>query len=496
MNWSSRFLLLILVAYLLVGGLYAVVTPAWQAPDEPAHYNYIRSLAEEGRLPVLRPGDYPAAYLEQIKSAHFPPAMSIDPIRYESWQPPLYYTLAMPIYWVAGGALIPLRLLSVILGAGLVVAAYAVALTVCPGDTRLALGTAAVVAFVPMHLTMTASVNNDALADLLLALVMLRLMRWTRGTVRHPYDLAITGLLLGLGLITKATVYAVAIPSAIIVLVWDERRPALLARRALAIFGPALLVALPWYARNVALYGWPDLLGKLNHDAIVVGQLRTADYLAQVGWASYLRDFAATSFHSFWGQFGWMAVPMDGKTYLALGLFSALAAVGLMVSAGNWLPRLPSASSLRLERIVAFPSGEIEKSKAGWLACLWVIFTLMFIYLYYNISFVQFQGRYLFPALVPIGLAATLGLRAILSRRWAWLGAGLCGIAAAWIGLSGAVNGGLDKWGLLFAGGAAIALAARRWLPARYDDWVLAVPFAGLAVLSVYSVFAFIMPYL
>jgi 4-amino-4-deoxy-L-arabinose transferase-like glycosyltransferase len=366
-------------------------------------------------------------------------------------------------------------------------------MTARPGDTCLALGTAAFVAFVPMHLAMTASVNNDALADLLLALVMLRLMRWTQGAKRQPYDLAITGLLLGLGLITKATVYVVAIPLSLIALLLDERRPALLVRRAAAIFGPALLLATPWYVRNVALYGWPDLLGKLNHDAIVVGQLRTSDYLAQAGWAAYLREFATTSFHSFWGQFGWMAVPMDGRTYLALGLLSALAAAGLMLSAKDLLP---SNSSLRVGRIVASPLGGTAGDKAGWLAGLWVVFTLLFIYLYYNLSFVQFQGRYLFPALAPIGLFATLGLREILSRRWAWLGAGLCGIAAVWIGLGGALSGGLDKWGLLIAGGGTIALAARRWLPARFDDWVLGVPFVGLAALSVYSLFAFIVPYL
>ena len=494
MNWSNRFwLLLIVAAYLFVGGLYAVVTPAWQAPDEPAHYNYVRALAEDGRLPVLRPGDYPAAYLEQIKSARFPPDMPIDPICYEAWQPPLYYILAMPIYWLAGGALIPLRLLSVTLGAGLVVTANALALTVRPGDTRLALGTAAFVAFVPMHVAMTASVNNDALAELLLALVMLRLMCWMRGTKRRPYDLAMTGLLLGLGLITKATVYAVAIPLAFIALLLDERRPALLARRAAAVFGPALLLAIPWYVRNVALYGWPDLLGKLNHDAIVVGQLRTADYLAQVGWAAYLRDFAVTSFHSFWGQFGWMAVPMDGRTYLALGLLSALAAAGLILAAGEPPPSNPSP---RVSGVIAFPLEGTEGNKVGWLAGLWVIFTLVFIYLYYNLSFVQFQGRYLFPALAPIGLFATLGLREILSRRWVWVGAGLCGLAAVWIGLAGVLSGGPDKWGLLIAGGGAVVLAARRWLPARFDDWVLAIPFAGLAALSVYSLFAFIVPYL
>jgi 4-amino-4-deoxy-L-arabinose transferase-like glycosyltransferase len=517
-------LVLIAAVYLVVGGLYAIYTPAWQAPDEPAHYNYVRFLAEHGRLPELRPGDYPAAYLEQIKSTRFPPDMPIDSIRYESWQPPLYYILAAPIYRLTGGALIPLRLLSVVLGAGLVVTAYALALTVRPGDTPLALGTAAFVAFVPMHLTMTASVNNDTPAELLLALVMLRLMRWVRGaagqgkSTPRPYSLVITGLLLGLGLVTKATVYAVAIPLTLVALWLYERRPALLARRTLAVFGPALLLATPWYVRNVTLYGWPDLLGKRNHDAIVVGQLRTADYLGQVGWAAYLGDFATTSFHSFWGQFGWMAVPMDGRVYLALGLFSAMAVVGLALGARGCPPRLPGPPRPVGQPVLASgPGDRLAQPRTGRragrgglgtggkeqgerngfiLAGLWVIFTGLFIYIYYNLSFVQFQGRYLFPALAPIGLFATLGLREILSRRQAWVGASLCCILAMGIGLNSALNSGLDKGGLLIAGGVAVALAARHWLPARFDGWVLAAPSAGLAALSVYSLFAFIVPYL
>jgi hypothetical protein len=32
------------------------------------------------------------------------------------------------------------------------------------------------------------------------------------------------------------------------------------------------------------------------------------------------------------------------------------------------------------------------------------------LYLYYNLTFVQHQGRYLFPALIPIALAAVVGL--------------------------------------------------------------------------------------
>jgi hypothetical protein len=96
---ATRWLLpAILLAYLLLGTLYAVHTPAWQAPDEPAHYNYIQYLAEQRRFPILKPGDFPAQYLEEIKAAHFPPEMSIAPIRYEYHQPPLYYLLAVPVY--------------------------------------------------------------------------------------------------------------------------------------------------------------------------------------------------------------------------------------------------------------------------------------------------------------------------------------------------------------------------------------------------------------
>jgi 4-amino-4-deoxy-L-arabinose transferase-like glycosyltransferase len=507
MPWSDRLsptliLVLIIAAYLLAGTLYAVYTPAWQAPDEPAHYNYVSYLAEKGRLPVLRQGDYPHDYLEKIKSARFPPDMSVEPIRYEFWQPPLYYVLATSIYRLFNGVLLPLRLLSVALGMGVVMMAYAIALAIRPGDYTLALGAAAFVAFVPMHLTMMASVNNDALAELLLAVIMLRLIRFASGrpdrdqaSSGHIY-LAVTGLLLGLGLVTKATVY-VAIPLALVALLLRrERKPALLAGGALALFGPALALSIPWYVRNVLVYGWPDLLGMRNHGSVVVGQLRTGDYLASVGWVTYLKNFVSTTFYSFWGQFGWMAVPMDRKVYLVLGLLSGLAVAGCILIA--WRARRMEVGELagvrnhagpRFSGLPILPAAHVS------LVVLWLILTGL-VYVYYNISLVQFQGRYLFPTLVPIGLLGIVGLREILSRRWAWVAAGACGIAALIVGVGGILGGRLDKWALLFTGGATLVLAARRYLPDRLDGWILVTPLAGLAGLSVYSVFAFIVPYL
>src|SRR3972149_6411328 len=57
-----------LLVYLLIGLQYAALTPAWQVPDEPAHYNYIRHIAEHGVLPVLNVGDYDQTFLSQLNS--------------------------------------------------------------------------------------------------------------------------------------------------------------------------------------------------------------------------------------------------------------------------------------------------------------------------------------------------------------------------------------------------------------------------------------------
>ena len=36
----------IVLVYLILATLYAAYTPDWQAPDEPAHYNYVQYLGE------------------------------------------------------------------------------------------------------------------------------------------------------------------------------------------------------------------------------------------------------------------------------------------------------------------------------------------------------------------------------------------------------------------------------------------------------------------
>jgi len=119
-------LLTIILFYLILGAYYAIRTPAWQAPDEPAHYNYVRQLAN-GRLPVMESDDYDEAYRNEVVSSRFDPSYDVSIFTYEDWQPPLYYLLQTPVYLLTNGSLIAMRLLSVLLGAGVVLGAYGLA---------------------------------------------------------------------------------------------------------------------------------------------------------------------------------------------------------------------------------------------------------------------------------------------------------------------------------------------------------------------------------
>lgn len=465
---------LIFIGYLSAGACYAYFTPAWQAPDEPAHYNYIRYLVEEGSLPVLQMGDYPHEYLEKLKAQRFPPGMPIDPLRYEFHQPPLYYALASVVYRLTGGSLLALRLFSVLLGAGLLVISWTLVRTTFPQRVGLALGTTAFIAFLPMHLAMASAVNNDPLAELLLAASVLGLVRYlqtSRG--RGPASPAL-GLLIGLGLVTKVTA-VIALPLALAAILIAPRGRRERMRDGLLIFGPACLLLLPWLVRNHLTYGGLDLLGLVRHSQVVVGQPRTVEWLARMGWAGLLQAFARTTFQSFWGQFGWMGILLDSRLYLLLKLLSALAALGfLLFLARNLRPML---SRWRLPLLLA----------------LWLVFTFLS-FLWYNLQFVQHQGRYLFPALIPLGLIFALGLAEVLARPRAWLMAGLCLASVLLLIAKGLLLGDPDRWAIAFVAGAGGFFLLRGLLPRAWDGGINSLPYLGLFALDFICLFGFIVP--
>ncbi|MBE0690858.1 MAG: DUF2142 domain-containing protein [Anaerolineae bacterium] len=405
---ANRLFAVIVVAYLAFALLFAVRTPDWQAPDEPAHYNYIAQIAQRGCCPMIEPGDWDEAYLDQLKADNFAPALLADltAVQYEDHQPPLYYLALTPLYRLTNGSLIALRLASAALGLIVVGCTYVAARQWRPGQPQIALAAAALVAFLPQYLGITASVNNDALAWALTGLTLVATLHHLRDTnVNETSGLraaAGLGLLVGLGLLTKvSTLLLLAVVPFALFLRWRRTgAPVRYLVGGLAVFGlVALALAGLWWLRNLGVYGVPDFLGLAAHDRVVVGQLRTETLIAQVGVIEYLRRALTTTFNSFFGQLGWMALPLPGWVYVAIGLLLLLAIAGWFARRDAVGQTQPSQQHVTL--VLAF---------AGLLAIMQ--------YLYYNTEFVQFQGRYLFTGLIPFALFVAQGGDGWRARLW------------------------------------------------------------------------------
>jgi hypothetical protein len=95
-----------------------------------------------------------------------------------------------------------------------------------------------------------------------------------------------------------------------------------------------------------------------------------------------------------------MKAPLQSQEYQLLAFFSLAAFAGLL----NWLVR----RGWRAWGI----DGRVLLLFALWIA------TNTALLLYYNLEFVQYQGRYLFSSLIPLAFLMMIGLAAWLPTRW------------------------------------------------------------------------------
>jgi hypothetical protein len=416
----------IVAGFLAIGTLYALRTPEWQSPDEPAHYNYAAQVATKGCCPVLQPGDWDAAKLEQLKSEGFPEGADVSAIQYEDHQPPAFYLLASLVFTVSRGSLLALRLLSLAIGAGVIVAVYTALARLLPYHKPVALAGAAFVAFLPEYIAISASANNDSLSILVVSILAVSALTYLGNPVlsdrkgkvlpldeaRRPHAAALGGIT-GVAYLTKLTIY---LPSVVLVAVAVLLRWRIERRSVRWLFaqigwsaGMSIAFGLPWWAHNASVYGWPDIFGLQRHDAVVVGQPRTADLVSKVGMGEYLRDYVTTVYHSSIGQFGWMGVPMPDKFYLGVGLFLLFSLAGLIL-----LTRVGLA-------VRRFPMVAEPPQRAGVWALVGLSLASIAGLVEYNFTFQQFQGRYLFPMLTPFAGVVAAGLHGWAKTIGGWL---------------------------------------------------------------------------
>jgi uncharacterized membrane protein len=386
-----------LVAYATLAFGYATLTPIWQNPDEPAHYNYVAFVATTGGLPVLRPGDWDLPLLERLQNGRLEPGDDVGSIRYEAWQPPLFYLAAAPLFRLGpmddqAAMVLRLRLFNAVVGALTLGVAYLIGRTLLP--PALAVAVPLAIAGIPMFTSISASISADPLANLLAAGVLLLLIRQVCRPANGTNWVIVTGVLIGAGLMTKLAL-GIFVPLALGVVLLRSARPVRDGAILLVVIG---LVSVPWLIHQVTTYGLTDPLATSRHASVVLDQQRFPGLSL-----AYLAAFFTISFHSFWAQFGWMSIVAPARLYWLWGLAVVAALAGLIVD----------------RRRLREP---------GWLVALATLGAAFLGYIAYNLEFEQLQGRYVFTALVPLAALLVLGWAAWMPERYRSWGVALVGL--------------------------------------------------------------------
>lgn len=398
----------VVAAHILLAIAYNLATPFgnngyMNTPDEGAHFQYVQFVAREWRLPIFE---------------------GYAGVGYEAHQPPLYYFLAAIVYHLFGGEGKGVRLLSTLCSAGVVWLVWLSLRRIAPERPLLALSGMGFAAFLPMHLAMGSAVGNDALTNLLFAAVLYLLLRLythdpseARGSLLPDGRIereGILGVLLGLALITKATAVLLA-PVVAVGVLWQARlQRQSWGRAALGVgltLGLALLIGGWWFVRNTLLYGDP-LLQKTFIN-VFAGTVKAEDFLKMgATWGQYLQLVADWTFRSFWFAYGTPRTANIGKPdFLPDSVYWVSAAWMLLALGGFvWRLREPMPTGVR-----------------AWLALCGIAFVLVLVsFLLFIRVFFQAQGRYFYPALLPISVFLALGwerlfpepLRAVAQGGW------------------------------------------------------------------------------
>jgi 4-amino-4-deoxy-L-arabinose transferase-like glycosyltransferase len=438
---------LVVLAFVGLGVFYSLATPPLEASDEFDHYPYVQYVQTQRALPVMNPDDP-------------------DPWRQEGGQPPLYYALMAgltswidtsdlaDVRWLNHHAFIGMpgqvgnknlvihrpeweafpwrgtvlavhviRLASVALGAATVWLVWRVAAQLCPQSKWVPLMAAAMTAFNPMFLFVSAAVNNDVLAALLGSVSLLLMLRISNLQSQISWTNYLwLGIVLGLGALTKLSLVAM-IPLALLVVAlytWRRHSGASFTRRAVLVVGHCsllILMAMPiagwWFLRNWRLYGDPTAV---NVFMAILGH-RAEPLTLRDLWEEF-----GTFRRTYWGLFGGVNVPAPEPVYVFYDLLSLAGLVGLGLRAWRRL------SDLRGGRHAHVPNGaapggagssDLGALRLGvwWVPALWIAILfaalLRWVLMYYS-----FQGRLMFPGIAALSTFLALGLGEWFPQRW------------------------------------------------------------------------------
>jgi len=340
-----RWTALICLAFVALALAYSVANPSFEAVDEIRHFRYVRYLTLNRALPPVS--------VESSKElqAHHPPlyyalaAIITAPIQSDigpDYAPPInpfwgfryfepstdnknQYLHSPDERWQFSGFTLIVylgRWLSMLFGLGTVLMAYRLARTLFPDRPGLALGAMAFVAFNPMFLHGSASLNNDAAVAFFGAWAIVESTAIAQfGST--PQRALILGIALGLGILSKASALplaGVAAASFVVVGIGRGRR------QAMEGFGITVAAATVicgwWFLRNYTQTG--DLMGLRDYQSAWVGE---ADRARLIREAFSGLPYAWTTF---WARFNYGQIVLPDGVYTLIGVLCVITLIGLI----------------------------------------------------------------------------------------------------------------------------------------------------------------------
>jgi len=334
-----------------------------------------------------------------------------------------------------------LRFLSATLGVVTVWLTARCARLLFPERPQVVLCATALVALLPMHAAATATVNNDVGAEVLATLTVYLLVRCVLNsrTFSRFMILILTIPVITGGLLTKRTTNFLLLLFSF-VFIWMTLLLGRWRRLALALALLAVAIAIALLGVEIAHYSpWIGPTHPLTTSEVhlfipavskaplrpswldrIAARLGVPDRLfarlfAPWRWQPMALHqyayFGLLTFASWWGNFGWMHIPMDPELYGILAAASLLALAGLLKGLLHNLIRRSHPCTLTSYDFAFVILG------------LSVILVLIQAGVQMVLQQQPQQGRYLFPALMPTALLFARGLAAWMpEERSCWPG--------------------------------------------------------------------------
>jgi 4-amino-4-deoxy-L-arabinose transferase-like glycosyltransferase len=351
---------------------YCAALPLWEGFDEWAHFAVIQRMALRGELLVSRQSPISREIEASLKLAPVPwelrylppPSLTDDAYwhlpaderggreaafhslprswasedaaggltAYEALQSPLYYWIAAPLARASrnadlGTRVLLLRWLSIAIASLVVPFSFLVGRCVFRSPS-LALGCAAVVAAMPGFMIDVARIGNDCAAVALLTLLTWLIVESVDDEWRYARALYV-GIVLGLGLLTKAYFLAAVPPVALLLIyeAWRARGGRLRAFLGVLIAGVASFsIAGWWYVRNLLTTG---TLSGMGEAAVLHQTMSQASILRRAGEIHWLVPIDAILLSHLWFG-GWSSLTIRSWMYHLFYVVIALAAIGLV----------------------------------------------------------------------------------------------------------------------------------------------------------------------